>query len=245
MAQFCTKCGTSLPEGMRFCTGCGATIDGPAVPAPTAAPPADAFAPLATAPSATMEPVAEVVMAPSAPVATAPPAPSKGSSAMKVVLIVVGVLMFFGMLGIGSCVYLVYRTKQRVRQFEKQVQTSFPTTSAGSSQVPMQPGEPAATPAAAPVDAAVPAYPGAETPEGQTGVVLGMAGLKMQQYLTSDSVDKVAAFYKDKLGPDAVVAQSGNQASVHLVGPNLVVNVAVAVDPASGKTKIVITSIGK
>jgi len=60
MAQFCTKCGTSLPEGMRFCTGCGAVIDGPGVPAPQATPPPDAFAPLAAAPSAPMEQATEV-----------------------------------------------------------------------------------------------------------------------------------------------------------------------------------------
>ena len=41
MAQFCTKCGTPLPEGMRFCTGCGAVIGeaaAPSTPAATAAP---------------------------------------------------------------------------------------------------------------------------------------------------------------------------------------------------------------
>jgi hypothetical protein len=159
---------------------------------------------------------------------------------MKIVLIIVGVVMLFGILVIGSCVYGFYRARQRVRQFEKQVQTTFPVPT-GSSQAPTQPGEPGASP----VDTGVPAYPGAETPEGQTGVVLGMAGLKMQQYTTRDPVDKVVAFYKDKLGPNAVVAQSGDQASVHLVGSNSVVNVAIAVDSASGKTKIVITSIGK
>ena len=241
MAQFCTKCGTSLPEGMRFCTGCGAVIDGPAMPAPQAAPPPDAFAPMAPAPSAPMEQATEVVMAPSVPVVPAAPAPSKGSPVIKIVLIIVGVVMLLGMLLIGSCVYGVYRAKQRFKQFEKQVQTTFPPTPTGSSQAPIQPGEPGG----AAVDTGVPAYPGAETPEGQTGVVLGMAGLKMQQYTTSDSVDKVVAFYRDKLGPKAVVTQSGNQASVHVVGSNSVVNVAIAVDSASGKTKIVITSIGK
>ena len=181
-----------------------------------------------------------VVMAPSAPVVPAAPAPSKGSPVMKIVLIIVGVMMLLGMLLIGSCVYGVYRAKQRFKQFEKQVQANLPP-STGSSQAPIQPGEPGGSA----VDTGVPAYPGAETPEGQTGVVLGMAGLKMQQYTTRDPVDKVVAFYKDKLGPNAVVTQSGDQASVHLVGSNSVVNVAIAVDSASGKTKIVITSIGK
>lgn len=35
--QFCTECGTALPQGARFCTGCGRRLDGGARPRPTAA----------------------------------------------------------------------------------------------------------------------------------------------------------------------------------------------------------------
>ena len=240
MAQFCTKCGTALTEGMRFCTGCGATIDGPTAPPPPAAPPPDMFTPVAPAPAAPRLDAADVVMTPSIPVPPAAPAPAKGGSGMKIVLIIVGVFLLLGMLMVGSCVFGIYRAHQRLKRFEKQVQTTFPVTP-GSSQAPIQPGEPGG----AAVDAGALAYPGAETPGGQTGAILGMAGLKMQQFTTSDSVDKVVAFYKDKLGPNAVVAQGASQASVHLAEQNSVVNVAIAADSASGKTKIVITSIGK
>ncbi|MGO8818903.1 MAG: hypothetical protein ACLQVG_30050 [Terriglobia bacterium] len=179
-------------------------------------------------------------MTPPVPVPPAAPAPAKGGSGMKIVLIIVGVFLLLGMLLVGSCVYGVYRAKQRLRRFEKQVQTTFPEP-AGSSQAPIQPGEPGISA----VDAGSLAYPGAETPGGQTGAILGMAGLKMQQFTTPDSVDKVVAFYKNKLGPNAVVAQGASQATVHLVGQNSVVNIAIVADNASGKTKIVITSIGK
>ena len=241
MAQFCTKCGTPLAEGMKFCTGCGATIGEPSAPA--------AQAPAGQAPVAPVAPppvVAAPTPAPAAPAAAAPAA-SSGSPIVKIVLIVVAVLIFLGLLSIGSCVYLVYRTKQRVSQFEKQVRATFPTPT-GTREVRTQPAAPAAAPSqqAAPViDMGVPVYPGATATEGGGQVSMGVGGLKVQQYTTSDSVDKVVAFYKEKLGSTAMVTQSGEQALVQVVGSNGVINVAIASDSGSGKTKITINSITK
>ena len=220
-----------MAEGMRFCTGCGATIDAPPVPP---APPSFASVPAA------MQPVGDVALTPSTPVTPVAPTPSKGSPVLKIVLIIVGIVMLIGILALGSCAYFVYRAKQRVSRFEKQIRTSFPTetrTSPGATR-PAEAGTPAA-------ELGIPIYPGATAPEGQSGVMLGMAGLKMQQLVTTDSVDQVVAFYKEKLGSSAVVAQNGNQASVHLVGEGSVINVAIGADGGSGKTKIIITSIGK
>lgn len=230
MAQFCTKCGTALPEGMKFCLGCGAPVPdaaAPITPGPLAQPP---VAPMAPTPMA-----AEPRLAPVAPAAAAP---SKGSPVLKIVLIVVAVLIFFGVLSAGACVYFVYRAKQRVSQLEKQVQSSLPV-STDSTQVPASPDQTASV-----VDMAIPPYPGA-TVLGERSQLMGVAGFKVQQYVTTDSVDNVLAFYRDKLGPKAMVTQSGNQASLHVVRSNAVVNIAITVDKASGKTKITITSIGR
>lgn len=241
MAQFCTKCGAPLGEGLKFCTGCGATVGGPSAPAAQApAPPAPAAAAPRPAPAAVAPSVA-----PAAPAAA--PAASSGSPVVKIVLIVLAVLILLGLLSAGACVYMVYRAKQKVNQLEKQVQTTFPTP-AGTGEVHPQPVAPAAapTPPAGPVvDTGVPIYPGA-TPWGGGTLVAGpTTSMKSQQYTTSDSVDQVMAFYKDKLGSTAMVTQSGGQVVVQTLGANGGITVGITSDAALGKTKIAITSIGK
>ena len=137
MAQFCTKCGTPLQEGMRFCLGCGAAIGAsatPATPSPGVQPPVAPMAPLA------VSPIGEVSTG-AAPALT-PPVPSKSSPVLKIVLIVVAVLIFFGMLSAGACVYFVYRAKQRVSQYEKQVRSSI-AAQARASQPSTEPSAPA------------------------------------------------------------------------------------------------------
>ncbi len=85
MAQFCTSCGTQIAEGTRFCTGCGALQNQAGVPAAAAAP---APAPI-------------------------PPA-AKSSSALKVILVVVGIFFLMGALALVSVIYTAYRVKHRV-----------------------------------------------------------------------------------------------------------------------------------
>lgn len=227
MAQFCTKCGAPLGEGMKFCTGCGATIGAPA------APPARAPAP--------------AVPVQAAPAPTAAAAAKSGSPVLKIVLIVLGVLILLGLLSAGACVYFMYRVKQRATQFEKQVQATFPTP-AGTREVRTQPVAPPAapTPPAGPVvDTGVAIYPGATAWGGGSQMTMGGTAIKSQEYLTDDSVDKVLAFYKDKLGSTAMVTQSGGQARVQVFGTNGTTTIAIKPDPSTGKTKISINSITK
>jgi hypothetical protein len=180
-------------------------------------------------------------IAPAAP-AAAVPATSSGSPVVKIVLIVVAVLIFLGLLSAGACVYMVYRAKQRMSQFEKQVQTTFPVP---TPQAPTQPGataQPSPQELATPIDPATLIYPGAIAKEGAS---VAMGGFQVQQYVTDDSVDKVLSFYKDKLGPKALVQETNNQALVQLGGPNGILSITIAHDQASGKTKLSITRIGK
>lgn len=231
MAQFCTKCGTAIPEGMKFCTGCGATIG-------------ETSATVADAPAA--PPPAVSNPSPAAPAATAPAA-SSGSPVLKIVLIVLAVLVFLGLLSVGSCVYFIYRAKQRVTQFEKQVHATYPVPTA-TPQAPAQTGTPASPgPSPVPVvDLGVPIYPGATASEGGGQLSLGAGGIKVQQFTTSDSVDKVAAFYKEKLGAKEVVSLSPGSAMVQGLGANgVVTTVTIATDSGTGKTQFTLTSIAK
>jgi hypothetical protein len=240
MAQFCTKCGAPMGEGMQFCTTCGAVVGAP--PAAAAQPPAiQPPAPLA-APPAGGAPAVSGAPAPA-------PAAKSGSPIMKIVLIVVAVIIFFMVIVGASCAYMLYRAKQKVSQFEKQVQTNFPsrmgTREGQPTGTPENPGE-NPTPGAGPaIDIAQLSYPGATLGQGANQSIFGAAGLKMQEYFTADSVDTVAAYYKNKLGSNAMVTQSGGNAVLQVGGAGGLTTINIAPDSASGKTKITVSSIGK
>jgi len=96
MASFCTHCGA--PVSGQFCTACGAAVQGSPGQAQNATPPA--------AP-------------PFQPAAAAPPAVGK-SSGTKILLIVLGVLLLFGVMGVAGIVYVGYRAKQKIAELKKE-----------------------------------------------------------------------------------------------------------------------------
>jgi len=166
---------------------------------------------------------------------------------VKIILIVVAVFIFLGLLSAGACVYMVYRAKQKVNQFEKQARATFPIPT-GTGEVQTQPAAPTPVPGqpTGPViDLGVPVYPGATPTQAGTTMSMGAGAIKVQEYTTSDSVDQVTAFYKSKLGSNAMVTQTGQQALVQLAGSNGYINISVAPDGNTGKTKFTISSVGK
>jgi hypothetical protein len=230
MAQFCTKCGSPMAEGLSFCTSCGAQVAAPPAAAATAPPPS--AAPAGPAPTG------------AAPAAAAPAAKS-GSPILKIILAVVAVLILFSLLGVGACVYVYYRARQKVNELRNEARITFPT-SAGTQEVRSEPEAEKqnreTTPA---VNLEVPIYPDATPAEGGGEMSFGAGAFKVQQYVTDDSVDKVVSFYRDKLGSKAVVQQSEGKAVVQVAGSNGLISITVAHDDASGKTKFTITRIGK
>ncbi len=89
MATFCVSCGNPLADGARFCNKCGATQ--PAAPASVG-----------------------TVMPPAAPVA------SQGSStAVKIIVGILGFFVLLALLAAGSCFYIAYRVKQRAHEFSQ------------------------------------------------------------------------------------------------------------------------------
>jgi hypothetical protein len=89
MATFCGNCGGKLDSGAKFCVQCGQPTGNVSAPAPQAA---------------------------AAP-APAPVAPAAGGGAIKIVLIVAGIIGFCMLLGLGSCFYVAYRVRQRAHEF--------------------------------------------------------------------------------------------------------------------------------
>jgi len=228
MARFCTGCGSVLDENMKFCLKCGAQVGAPAAPAPAAVPP----------PSVT-----PVAVPPAGAAAIGASAAKAGSPILKIVLIVVGIVVFLGVAGMVTCGYFAYKAKQK---FTSMVETAKTTSGSESTpEVSLEKGdEGSEAETAATVD--VPPYPGAtETEGGGQFSFGGKGGISTQQYETSDSVDQVLAFYKDKLGPKADIQESEGKAVLTLAGKNGLSTVTITRAAGAEKTKISIVRIGK
>jgi hypothetical protein len=184
-----------------------------------------------------------VAPAPAAPTGAAPAAAAgkSGSNALKIILIVLAVLIFFCLLVAGGCVYLIYRAKQRVAQLKHESHITYPTE-ARSQGARI---EPEAKPTTEAVNMDVPIYPGATPTEAGGGMSLGAGAVKVQEYVTDDAVDKVVSFYKDTLGSGVIVQQSEGKVMLQLVGSAGLTNITVFHDDNAGKTKFSITRIGK
>jgi hypothetical protein len=225
MARFCTSCGSPVEESIKFCPKCGVQLGTPPAPAPAAGPaPAPA--------SGTM----------GGPVAA--PAPTrKGGSGMKIILIIVAVFLVLGILGAAAGIYLVYRTRQKVSTMIETAKTE--SMRKGSADIHVGKGG-AGSEAAEAASQDVPPYPNSTaTEEGGTFSLGGQGAVSGQEYETSDSVEQVLAFYKQKLGSKIVIHEAEGNAMFTLATDNGLTTVTITRDEQEGKTKINISRIGK
>jgi len=217
MAQFCTSCGSPVEENLKFCPKCGAQIAVPSPPAPAAA------APAAGGPAA-------------APAA-------KGSPILKIILIVVGLFVVIGIIGAAAGIYVVYKAKQKVTSMVESARTT--PGELGTPEIRLERGgEGSEAASLATVD--VPPYPGsAATEAGGDFTFGGKGGISSQEYETTDSVEQVLAFYRDKFGSKIRIQESEGNAMFTLSTPGGLTTVTITRQEDSGVTKINISRIGK
>ncbi len=178
MASFCSKCGAPIPAGNQFCSACGAASCGPSS-GPGAA---------------SAQPVA-------APV-------SSGSSAIKIILIVVAVFVGLGVVGAGIFGYGVWRISRAVHVSGDKGQVTINTPGGAvtaNSQEKFTASELGAE-----------IYPGAKPGRGNMRMNLPNGSMVTATFVTSDTKDQVLAFYKAKFGSAATVIESGDGAVVTL-----------------------------
>ncbi len=233
MAKFCTSCGSPVEEGVRFCPKCGAQLGAAPSATPSAPSPAPAQ-PSAAAP------------APAAPTAAAPAATPSGSGS-KILKIVIGVLAFIfvvSLLGIGACVYIGYRAKQRFSAAVKEAKRSAPTWSTSTPEVHAEKGGEGSE-AAASATEDVPPYPGSTATKSGGGVSIAGINLGGQEYETSDSVDQVVGWYKGKLGSKINVQVQEGKATFTLMGAHGLSTVTISREEGAEVTKINIARMGR
>lgn len=224
MAAFCTKCGAPLTEGMAFCTKCGAPAAVTGAAAAPPAPPASYMPGNATGASA---------YAPASTYAATPAQTGGSSSAVKIILIIVAVFVGLGILSFAGFSYFVYRASRIVRLNHNgtavELTTPGGTFSAGDTPVSAS-------------DVGVDLYPGANQQKGAVRISTPKGSTVTAVFETSDSLEKVLSYYRDKLGSGVSFYQSENSAVLTLADEEKKTSVMVTIssDKSDGKTKIAI-----
>jgi flagellar basal body-associated protein FliL len=201
---------------MAFCNSCGATLDSGAKfcnKCGTTQPGATAGAPAFPTP--------------------APGAPQK-SSALKIILIVVAVIVVFGILAIGAFSFFAYRIARHSRIHNEngnvRVETPF-----GTVNTTTDPNEAAR-------NLGIDSYPGAEVVKGTTSdMTMGNMHTASADFETSDPVATVAEFYKSKVPNANVVSSTGDHYAI--ISTDKKNMLTINIEPKNGRTRIHISKI--
>jgi zinc-ribbon domain len=204
---FCNSCGATLADGTKFCNKCGAVVSGA---------PATATATPGVAPQA---------------------APTKGgSSALKIVLIVIAVIVGIGILGAVTVGVVGYRIAKssHVRQNGEDVKIDTPfgsvETSKDASKIASQLG--------------VDIYPGASAQNnGAATASFGPVRTVTAVFSSSDSVDKVCSFYKEKFPNPMTSTSDDNHCTI--VSNDHNTSTTIAVESSGDGSKFTISTVTK
>jgi hypothetical protein len=207
---FCNSCGAALNAGTQFCNKCGAAVAAP--------------------------PIAAIPMA--APLPPAQPA-GGGSSALKIILIVIAIIVGLGIISVGAFSFFVYRVaksardKVHVTQEGDSVKIDSPigSISANNSEQATK-------------DLGVDVYPGSQAQKnGNASMTFGNVHTVTASYESSDSLDKVCTFYKSKF-PNAMTTTSDqNQCTIISNTQNGMITINLEAN--GDATKIQISNVNK
>jgi hypothetical protein len=163
------------------------------------------------------------------------PPPKSGSSAVKIILIVVGVIFLLGLIVAGIVGYGIYRVAHSIHK-DANGQITINTPKGAITENPNQ------TMTASDLGIAI--YPGAT--QGKGGLRLSIAGKSMvtANFLTPDSPDKVMAFYKGLAGPNAQIMSTGTGGMITMQSSSNSVTVTVnqSTSENNGETQITIVN---
>jgi len=178
-----------------------------------------------------------IASATTTPVTAAPaPPPTGGSSAVKVVLIVVGVIVVLGILALATVGIVGYRIAKgtRVRQEGDRVKIETPFGKVETSKDPEEAAR----------QLGIDIYPGAKVQkEGATSTSIGNMHTVNAVFETTDSVEKVCAFYQSRV-KNAMVATS-DQSRCTFVSNDARNVVTINVEASGENTRIQVSNVMK
>lgn len=180
--------------------------------------------------------VSGVPAAAAQPIAPGPPPSKGGSSALKVILVIVGVIVLIGVLGMVTCGIVIHRAIKSAHVSQKgdnvKVETPF-----GNMETSTDPEQTAK-------DLGVEIYPGAELrKEGTASVTFGSIHTVTANFESSDSVDKICDFYKLKF-PSAQVSTS-EQSHCSIISGDKGNSTTITVEPRGDGSKLTIVTLTK
>ncbi|PYX69886.1 MAG: hypothetical protein DMG78_20755 [Acidobacteria bacterium] len=169
-------------------------------------------------------------------IAPGPPPSKGGSSALKVILVIVGVIVLIGVLGMVTCGIVIHRAIKSAHVSQKgdnvKVETPF-----GNMETSTDPEQTAK-------DLGVEIYPGADLrKEGTASVTFGSLHTVTANFESNDSVDKVCDFYKQKF-PSAQVASS-DQTHCSIVSGDKGNSTTISVQSSGDGSRFTIVSMTK
>lgn len=217
MANFCTKCGNSVDSGARFCNRCGTVVS---EAGQSQAPVSQAYAP----------PAAGASQPPGATGAPPPPPPQKSTSAVKIILIVLGIFVGMGILAGAAVIFGIWGISRAVKVDQSGEKMSI-TTPMGNVTVDNAPITEA--------ELGLPIYPGAEGEQGNLRIGNAKGSMDTFIFRTSDSPQQVIDFYRSKL-PEKTDYMVTNEGGVITSSPSEGEGYMITVgrDDDEGKTVI-------
>lgn len=174
-----------------------------------------------------------------APQAIAPgPPPSSGSSsALKVVLIIVGVIVLIGVLGVATIGIIGYRIAKSAKVSQKgdNVKIETPFGNMETSSDPQKTAE----------EIGVEIYPGAQVQRaGTASVTFGSLHTVTANFESNDSVDKVCDFYRSKFPSANVSSSDQNQCSI-ISGTPPGNSTTITAQPSGGGSRFTIVKMAR
>jgi hypothetical protein len=163
-----------------------------------------------------------------------PAPPSEGGGALKVILIVVGVIVLIGILGVASIGFFAWRVARssHIRQEGDRVKVETPFGTVESSKDPEEAAR----------NLGIEVYPGARVlKEGAASATFGGMHTTTANFESDDSAEKVCGFYKAKFShPNVTTSDQGGCTIVSNERKNMV---TINVQADGDKTKIQISSV--
>ena len=140
-------------------------------------------------------------------IAPGPPPSKGGSGALKIILIIVGIIVLIGVLGMVTCGIVIHRAIKSAHVSQKgdnvRVETPF-----GSMETSTDPDKTAQ-------ELGVEIYPGAQVQKaGTASVTLGSLHTVTANFESSDSVEKICDFYRQKFPSAQVASSDQNRCSI-------------------------------